>query len=420
MREPEEDTLSRMEPPRENLVIGGGLAGAMTAFQLSAAGRDVVLLEKERGAHHKVCGEFLSAEAVGYLRRAGLDPLRLGAVPIDKLRVSVKRTVIEAGLPFRALSLSRNLLDAALLARAGEAGCQVRRGATVQGLSRNGGCWFAELADGSTLSADNIFLATGKHDLRGWNRPPGRQPDLVGFKLHWRLSASETRALHGFMDLFLFDGGYGGLSLVEGDLANLCLVVRRARLRSLGGWPELLASLRNENRMVAERLAGAQPAWERPLAVSSIPYGYLCDAHNAVWPVGDQAAVIPSFTGDGLAIALHSGALAAEMYLAGGAPGGYLRVLKDHLKQSLQVAMMLSRAMVSRTGRQMAPFLTPLLPGPIGWIARSTRIPHTALRPDYINNVEGDLVELSGIEPLTSSLRIQGVKSDGAKPKNTK
>ena len=33
---------------------------------------------------------------------------------------------------------------------------------------------------------------------------------------------------------------------------------------------------------------------------------------------------------------------------------------------------------------------------------------------------ENAMVELSGIEPLASSLRIQGVNSDGVKPKNTK
>jgi len=48
----------------ENLVVGGGLAGAMAGLRLARAGRSVVLLEKEPGAHHKVCGEFLSPEAV--------------------------------------------------------------------------------------------------------------------------------------------------------------------------------------------------------------------------------------------------------------------------------------------------------------------------------------------------------------------
>jgi flavin-dependent dehydrogenase len=111
------------------------------------------------------------------------------------------------------------------------------------------------------------------------------------------------------MDLFLFSGGYGGLALVENDVANLCLVVRRSRLRKLGGWPEVLAALLEENAHIGNRLGGACALWERPLAISSIPYGYMSYRNSGAWCLGDQAAVIPSFTGDGMAIALHSGAL---------------------------------------------------------------------------------------------------------------
>ena len=397
---------------RENLVIGGGLAGAMTALRLAAAGRDVVLVEKERGAHHKVCGEFLSPEAIGYLREVGVDAEGLGAAPIDRLRISAGRSVVETRLPFVAVSLSRRVLDAALLERAREAGCEVRLGVGVRKLLGGEGSWSsilapehrgekdsgrredgargtdgwrAELADGAVLRARDVFLATGKHDLRGWNRPAGRHGDLVGFKMHWRLSAAQTAALRGFMELFLFEGGYGGLSLVEGDAANLCLVVRRARLRVLGGWRELLENLRRENALIAERLAGAGPAWGRPLGVSSIPYGYLCQDAEGVWPVGDQVAVIPSFTGDGMAIALHSGAMAAEMYLAGKSAGEYLVVLKAHLTGSMRVATTLSRAMVSRAGWRLAPGVIPFIGRPIGWIARSTRIQAKALEELPLN-----------------------------------
>ena len=66
----------------DNLVIGGGPAGAMVALRLASAGRDVVLLEKESGLHHKVCGEFLSPEAIDYLRQAGINPLDLGATSV--------------------------------------------------------------------------------------------------------------------------------------------------------------------------------------------------------------------------------------------------------------------------------------------------------------------------------------------------
>jgi hypothetical protein len=82
-----------------------------------------------------------------------------------------------------------------------------------------------------------------------------------------------------------------------------------------------------------------------------------------------------------MAIAMHSGALAAEMYLAGDSADKYQRVLNHQLKRSMWVATQLSRAMVSRSGRELAPFVIPFLPQPIAWIARSTRIPEQALVP---------------------------------------
>ncbi len=363
---------------RDNLVIGGGLAGAMVGLRLAAAGRDVLLIEKERGTHHKVCGEFLSPEAVAYLRQAGVDSLRLGAAAISKLRVCAKGRVVETKLPFCALSVSRSVLDADLLERSAQSGCHVCAGVTVEALSRDGDSWTVRLSDGSVQRARTIFLANGKHDLRGWNRPPGRQGDLVGFKLHWRLKPDQTHALRGFMDLFLLEGGYGGLALVENETANLCLVVRRSRLRTLGGWNELLTRLREDNALIAQRLAGAEALWERPLAISSIPYGYLAKGDCGAWRVGDQAAVIPSFTGDGMAIALHSGALAADMYLAGASTAEYQRTLRAQLNRQMSLATMLSRAMVSAAGLQLAPSALAIAPRAISWIATSTRIPSNA------------------------------------------
>jgi menaquinone-9 beta-reductase len=363
----------------DNLVIGGGLAGGMTAVRLAAAGRDVVLVERERTAHHKVCGEFLSPEAVEYLRGAGVDPVSLGAVPIENLRLSVGHRIMEAPLPFRALSVSRCVLDTALLARAAQEGCIVRRGVAAARLEREAGSWSAEWADGTMQQARTVFLATGKHDLREWRRASGVQCDLVGLKMHWRLNAAETQALRGFMDLFLFSGGYGGLALIENDAANFCLVVRRSRLRKLGGWHQLLGALIEENAHISRRLAGARALWERPLAISSIPYGYMSDRNSGAWCVGDQAAVIPSFTGDGMAIALHSGALAAEMCLDGRSADQHQRVLRAQLGKGMSIATWLSRAMVASAGRGAAPIALGLLPQAIGWIAKSTRIPHDAI-----------------------------------------
>jgi flavin-dependent dehydrogenase len=358
----------------EHLIIGGGLAGSMLGLRLAAAGKEVTLLEKERGPHHKVCGEFLSREAVDYLRTSGVDPLAFGAVPLHTVRLAVRHTLVEANLPFPALSLSRRALDEALLTHAERSGCHVYRGSHVENLSANSTAWEAHLRDGERWSAPTVFLANGKHDLRGHDRGEAAQGDLVGFKMHWRLAPAQTVALRDAMDLFLFTGGYGGLSLIEQQHANFCLVVKRSRLRKLGGWDALLASMLAEVPHLALRLDGAQQLWDRPLAVSSIPYGYLA-GRAGLWCVGDQAAVIPSFTGDGMSIALHSASLAARMFLAGESSDQYHLTLRSHLRRNMRFATTLSKLMVSSAGRALAPLALSLLPASIRWIADATRIP---------------------------------------------
>ncbi len=371
--------MSALPAAVENLVIGGGPAGAMAAMRLAEAGRSVTLIEKEHGPHDKVCGEFLSREAVAYLHQAGVSPAHLGAAAIRMVRLASGRRVVETALPFRALSLSRRVLDAALLERAASQGCDVKRGACVARLTRDDDTWFVHLGNGEKLRARTVFLACGKHDLHGWNRAGGVQGDLIGFKLHWRLMRSQTDALREAMELFLFSGGYGGLSLIEEDRANLCLVVRRAVLRVVGGWNGLLAAIAAENRHLRQRLQGAETTWARPLAISPIPYGYLAERAGGLWRVGDQAAVIPSFTGDGMSIALHSAALAAQMYLSGKGTEEYSRTLRTQLGRPMRLATWLSQAMVTAGGRRAAPPLLSLLPRAMQWIAAATRIPDQAL-----------------------------------------
>ncbi|MGD0156706.1 MAG: NAD(P)/FAD-dependent oxidoreductase [Terracidiphilus sp.] len=370
-------------PPRsvEHLVIGGGPAGAMVALRLAAAGRSVTLLEKEPGPHDKVCGEFLSREAVDYLQQAGISPLDLGATTIGNVRLSAGNKIVEAPLPFHALSLSRRVLDAHLLACAEEKGCRIMRGFSAESLTPESNGWRVTLSNGRFIRASTVFLATGKHDLRGFPRTHARQSNLVGFKMHWQLAPAQVAALRDSMDLYLFTGGYGGLSLIEDSIANLCFVVRRSALRSVGGWPQLLASILRRNRHLHQLLDGATPLWPRPLAISPIPYGYLAGESGGLWCVGDQAAVIPSFTGDGISIALHSAALAAQMFLSGSSAADYTRTLRQQLTHSMTLSTWLSRAAVTHGGRTAALAALTLAPGVMRWVAASTRIPQSSLVP---------------------------------------
>ena len=108
-------TGQAMNSQPDILIVGGGPAGAAAAIHLARGGRIVTLLEQSTAAHHKVCGDFLSPEAVEYLNRLGLDPHHLGALPIHTVRLAAQREIAACDLPFLAFSLTRRSLDEALL-----------------------------------------------------------------------------------------------------------------------------------------------------------------------------------------------------------------------------------------------------------------------------------------------------------------
>ena len=96
------------------------------------------------------------------------------------------------------------------------------------------------------------------------------------------------------------------------------------------------------------RLGGAEPLLVRPLSLSAIPYGLLRREPPAphLWPLGDQAVVIPSLTGDGMSLALHTAALAAQTFLAGDSSATYLGTLRRTLRLQLGLATFASRLAV--------------------------------------------------------------------------
>jgi flavin-dependent dehydrogenase len=360
----------------ETAIIGGGLAGCAAAITLAQAGREVVLIERESAPHHKVCGEFLSQEALDLLRLLGLEPAQLGAARLQSVRLAHGNHLTHACLPFGAMSLTRRRLDEELLKLAERSGVNVIRGKRVSSLEASAGAWSVQINDADPLTAAAVFVATGKHDLPGEPRPAGKQSGMVGFKMYYRLSRDQAAAVAGHVELLLYRGGYGGLQPVEGDAVNLCCLVHRDQLQRLGGrWENLLALMQRDCPHLATRLNGATPLLERPLAISSIPYGYVRPAAaDGVWRLGDQAAVIPSFTGDGMSIALHSGRLAAEMHLAAAGAAAFQRRLSAELEGQVGLATILSRGLVWQPTRSVLGIAVRLWPRALALVASQTRL----------------------------------------------
>jgi flavin-dependent dehydrogenase len=222
------------------------------------------------------------------------------------------------------------------------------------------------------------FLATGKHDLRGARRTlTSKAEPLVGFKTYFRLTRPERNGLSGTVEVILFRGGYAGLQMVEGGRANLCLLVHRDRLAAAGGtWETLLGDLQCESAHLRARLLGAEPLLPRPLTIAHVPYGFVHapSSDDTIYRLGDQACVIPSFSGDGMSMALHSAALAVHCHSRGIPPQAYHRLLARHVRTPIRRAMALYRVANTPIGQTMVFQALRLWPGLMRLSAELTRV----------------------------------------------
>jgi flavin-dependent dehydrogenase len=380
---PIETTISAAKNIRlqnEVLVLGAGIAGCAAAIALARKGRIVTLIERDPAPRHKVCGEFLSGEAIEDLNALAIDVASLGAVPIDYVRLAAARRAAQAPLPFPAASLTRKTLETALVAEAVAAGVRVERGRSVHALRCTASQrWQATLDDGATREASAVFLATGKHDIRGHLRPKDPQR-WIAFKMYYRLSSTQASELAGASELMLYPGGYGGIQPVEGGVANFCCVVQQRHLaRSGHRWENFLAKMQQACPHLAMRLAGAEPLLARPIAITHIPYGYIRrTTEPGLYCIGDQAAVIPSFTGDGMSIALHTARRAVAAYLAAEPAPIFQAKLRSSLRAQMRLAEFAAAGLNNPPARAVLPFCLRVWPGVMRLTARLTRVTQPA------------------------------------------
>jgi flavin-dependent dehydrogenase len=353
------------------LIVGGGPAGATAAIGLAQAGLSALLIERYRETRDTLCGGFLSWTTIARLKALDVDLTRLGARRIERVVFFAGHRHAEARLPAPAAALSRRVLDAALLARAEIAGANVQRGVAVRGYERGR----LRLDDGGEIAADHLIIATGKHDLRGAARP--RHPGDNAIGLRWRLGSSPGLARHieKRIELHLFRGGYAGLVQHEDGDANLCLAIRQSRFTEVGQRPDaLLAALAEECPSLAVRLAAASSVGTAQ-AIANIPYGWRARTTSpGVYRVGDQAGVIPSLAGEGIAIAIASGREAAAA-IAGGRPADrFQAAFSRRLGRAVPLATLLWRAAEHPASAQGLISAVRAVPSLAEFAARLTRV----------------------------------------------
>jgi len=210
--------------------------------------------------------------------------------------------------------------------------------------------------------------------------------DLIGFKMHFRLPEEQCTALDGAIEVILFEQGYAGLQLIEDGIANLCLVVSQGSFERAGkSWDHLIAQISRECPLLTDRLRGACTLFDRPMSIFQIPYGFVhrpdLTESQGLFRLGDQIGVIPSFTGEGMSMALHSGCLAASMLLRHGCTGTdfHHRMAAD-VQRQVRLAFALNKAARSGPGQMAIFHLCRAWPSLMRQIAVLTRLRESAMR----------------------------------------
>lgn len=310
-------------------VIGGGLAGCNAAITLAQKKRRVLLLEAAEYPHPKVCGEFLSPECTALFAESGFLPELQKLKPVSIQTVCVTApdgSVWRSKLPAPALGISRYALDEALARYAVEQGVTLHSGTRVTEISGSLATNFClttrSQAGIKTFEAKTVIAAYGKRSTldRVLNRSFLHRPQpYIGLKRHFIGSP-----LPNHIDLHVFPGGYCGMSEIENGQTNVCLLVRQDVFqKATHGAPapveRFIQWMCAQNPHLAAWLSGAipvDPAW---LSIGQVPFMNKSSLEGDVLMAGDAAGMIAPLAGDGMAMALHSGRLAAravEHYLA--------------------------------------------------------------------------------------------------------
>lgn len=319
--------------PKEIYIIGGGIAGLSLGIALLREGIKVTLYEAGPYPRHRVCGEFICGVRAQTLNNLGVLHHLVDSEHCRSVKWTIREeTVLERDLPQIAFGMSRYLLDFRMARQ------------------------FRKL--GGRLLENTRYLQEERLEGRVWavGRRLEKESPWLGLKLH-----CENLVLEADLEMHLGKDAYIGLSRIEDGMVNVCgLFKKRPDVKARKD--ELLLQYLQSCGLqrIADRVRLGKPDVSSVIGVSGIEFSKAAPLLDRL-SLGDQFAIIPPFTGNGMSMAFESAEIAVEPlldYCNGKADWAEtMKVVhneqKTHFKRRLKTSAHLHPLLFSGTGQRL-------------------------------------------------------------------
>ena len=325
------------------IVVGAGPGGAATAAYLAMSGLDVLLLEKTRFPREKVCGDGLTPRAVRELVTLGIPtPEDDGWIKNHGLRIIGGGMRLSlpwpdlASFPPYGLVRTRQDFDDILAKHAVKHGARLREGTNVTGpiVDSRGSIvgvtakatdekgratgpelrYTAPLVVAADGNSSRLSLAMGREKRE--DRPMG-----VAVRTYYTSPRHDDDYLESWLELWSTDAngkkvllpGYGWIFGVGDGTSNVGLgILNTSAAFGKVDYKDVLS--RWVDTMPAEWTYNDQ-TMTGPVRGAALPMGFNRQPLYAqgLLLVGDAGGMVNPFNGEGIAYAMESGRLAAEV-----------------------------------------------------------------------------------------------------------
>jgi flavin-dependent dehydrogenase len=271
------------------------------------------VIEKKSYPFHRVCGEYISNEAVPFLKSLDLFPQEYEPSLINRFQLSsVSGRNCILPLDLGGFGISRYTFDYYLYQKAKSLGVEFLLNTEVENLHFVDEK-FSVITKSKTITADVVIGAFGKRsklDIQLTRSFIQKRSPYVGIKYHLKTDhPSDLIALHNF------EGGYCGMSNIEDQKTNLCYLTHRDNVKKFGSVEEMEKEVLFKNPHLKKIFTESEFLFTKPEVINEISFETKVPVENHILMAGDAAGMITPLCGNGMAMAMHASKIASELII---------------------------------------------------------------------------------------------------------